>query len=172
MYIFGMINIYILGSLGYIKTSSRHQTATTMSSSQQKSSQHELLCEEYHKAERWPEWLGNYVIINQGLSDILRKIDEQREKKRVDTTGGGDDDHGGRALIEKALADIHEKFEPMETARNAKMEELTKAKRAAFQIECAERRASQQAFMKELENESKKKRKAAADPKTNKKMKA
>ena len=145
-------------------------------------SQYELLCEEYNKAERWPEWLDNYVIINQGLSDILRKIDEQRGRRTSApaATGGGedaekDDCDGGRALIEKALADLHEKFEPMETARNAKIEELQKAMRAAFEIECDERRAAQRAFMKGLEKESKEKRKkassgAAAAPNNNKKM--
>jgi hypothetical protein len=157
-----------------------------MSSSQpeeKKSQQYELLCEEFNKAERWPEWLDNYVIISQGLSDILRKIDEQRGRRTSApaATGGGEDAEkddnggGGRALIEKALADLHEKFEPMETARNAKIEELQKAMRAAFEIECDERRAAQRAFMKELEKESREKRKAAAAaaaPKNNKKMKA
>ena len=139
-------------------------------------SQYELLQEECNKAERWPEWLGNYVIINQGLSDILRKIDEQQRGATTTATGAEKDDcDGGRALIEKALADLHEKFEPMETARNAKIEELQKAMRAAFEIECDERRAAQRAFMKGLEKESKEKRKkassgAAAAPNNNKKM--
>jgi hypothetical protein len=145
---------------------------------EKKLSQYELLQEECNKAERWPEWLGNYVIINQGLSDILRKIDEQQRSGATTTATGAekdDCDDGGRALIEKALADLHEKFEPMETARNAKIEELQKAMRAAFEIECDERRAAQRAFMKGLEKESKEKRKkassgAAAAPNNNKKM--
>ena len=141
-----------------------------MSSSQpeEKKSHYELLREEYNKAERWPEWLGNYVIINQGLSDILRTIDDGR---RTPATGGGekDDDDGGRALIKKTLADLHEKFEPMETARNAKNKELQKAMRAAFEIECDERRAAQQAFMKGLEKESRKRCKADKAAAANKK---
>ena len=152
---------------------------------EEKKSQYELLHEEYHNGES-PKWLDNYVIISQGLSDILRKIDEGRDKTTATTTtttttARGEDakDCGGRASIEKALADLNEKFEPMETAYHAKREELKKTMSAAFQIECDERMAAQRAFMKELEKESREKRKAAAaaaaaaaDPKTNKKMKA
>ena len=125
------------------------EAAATM----QPKSQSDILREVYFKPK--PMWLYIYDENHTGLSKLLHKID--KEKKRREEVERKDD--GGRALIEKTLVDLDEKYKSKREEYYEEKEKVKMALCAAEAIERGERRVVQQAFMKE--KESRKRRKAA-----------